>query len=338
MRRCLDLAQLGMGRTAPNPLVGAVVVSDGKVLAEGYHSACGQPHAERAALEQIAAETDLSNATLYVSLEPCAHHGRTPPCTAAIIERGIRRVVFPCIDPNPLVHGKGAELLRAAGIEVAQGVLESEAREINRRFFTFHGRRRPYIIVKWAETSDGFIARRDFTSKWISGEASRTLARSWRAEESAVLVGYRTAYHDNPMLTARLSGAADPLRVVIDRDCSLPPSHHLLSSEPKTLVFNALRDGARNHVEYVKLAFDSTMLKTLLDRLFERGILSVMVEGGSALIGAFLVTGLWDEARVFKASVTFGDGLRAPRITAEPVRFDRVDEDTLLYFRNMSAR
>lgn len=327
MRRCHDLAIQGLGRVAPNPMVGAVILRDGRPIGEGYHTAFGEAHAEVAAIK---AAGNVEGATLVVNLEPCSHWGKTPPCTGLIIASGIRRVVAGCTDESEKVGGRGFEALRAAGVEVVTGVLEKESIQLNRRFFTFHRRERPYIILKWAETADGFIARSDGSSKWISSDASRALVHRWRSEEQAIMVGTRTAILDNPELTARTldeslrAGATGeetpltrtPLRVVLDRQRAIPIDHHLFDGAADTLVFTELQQSDFGRTRFVRTFFDADVLDQVVEALHERNVLSMIVEGGTVLLQSFIDRDFWDEARVFRSTTNFGKGLPAPRLPA----------------------
>ena len=294
MRRCLALASLGRGRVSPNPMVGCVVVRDGVIVSEGYHQQFGHNHAERNALFRL---DEARGATLYVSLEPCSHHGHTPPCADLVVERGVRRVVCCNDDPNPLVDGGGFRKLEAAGIEVVRHVLEAEGRELNRRFFTFMEKRRPYVILKWAESRDGYMAPSADGGYWISTQRQNRINHRWRTEEAAILVGSGTYLRDHPSLTPRHYLGPSPLPVVLDRRSRLAgvPSHWL-------------------HLH------SSTVGETLHE-LYVRRVQSVIVEGGSLVLDAFIASGLYDEVRVLRGSGDLGGGLKAPAIPpVEPGR------------------
>lgn len=328
----LQLARKGAGSVAPNPMVGACLVHEGSIISEGFHERYGGPHAEVNALRDITDRALLARSTLFVSLEPCCHFGKTPPCTSLILEKGIREVVIGCQDPFPPVSGGGAALLEMHGVKVVKGLLESEARWLNRRFITFHEKKRPYIILKWAETHDHFIARRDFTSRWISSESSRALVHRWRREEAAILVGTATALHDNPRLTARNAdgspSSSQPLRVVLDKRLAIPPDYHLFDEAAATLIVTEKLPSSKR-VSYLTTAFDETLLPTILKTLFSRNCLSLTVEGGSATLQSFIASGLWDEIRVFSAPHAWGEGIFAPRLPVVPLFKKRVGEDTL---------
>jgi diaminohydroxyphosphoribosylaminopyrimidine deaminase / 5-amino-6-(5-phosphoribosylamino)uracil reductase len=312
MQRALDLAVLGHGNVSPNPMVGCVIVHDNKIIGEGWHRKYGEAHAEVNAVQAVAHKTLLKASTVYVSLEPCSHFGKTPPCADMLIRENVKKVVVANLDSNPLVAGEGIRKLRAAGIEVVTGVLQNEGRVLNKRFFTFMEHQRPYIILKWAETADGFVARSNFDSKWISHALSRQLVHRWRTEEDAVLVGSRTAQHDNPRLNVRDWTGRDPVRVFIDRTLQLDNKLNLFDGSQRTICYNLLKDGEHDHVVFVKLE-EEGFLQHMVSDLYRQRIQSLIVEGGAHTLQAFIDAGLWDEARVFYAPLTFGGGIAAPR-------------------------
>jgi diaminohydroxyphosphoribosylaminopyrimidine deaminase/5-amino-6-(5-phosphoribosylamino)uracil reductase len=331
MQRALDLAERGKGTVRPNPLVGCVLVHEGNIIGEGYHEQYGGPHAEVNAIASVTDPKLLTDATAYVSLEPCSHWGKTPPCANLLVEKGIKSVVVATLDPNPLVAGKGVKLLEQAGISVQVGLLEQEARWQNRRFFCQQEKHRPYVILKWAQTQDGFIARENFDSKWISGTQSRQLVHQWRAEEQAILVGKNTALHDNPRLNVRDWTGSDPIRVVLDSKLELPADLHLFDQQIPTLCYTTLKSEKLTNLEWVKLPQIS--LEALLADLHARQIQSVLIEGGSQTIHQFLAAGLWDEARVFTAPIEFERGIAAPQLTQTPAESHAIGEDQLdLYY------
>lgn len=332
MQRCLQLAMNGIGHTAPNPLVGCVIVHNDKIIGEGYHRQFGKAHAEVNAIDAVDNKTLLQESTLYVNLEPCAHHGKTPPCADLIIEKRIPQVVIGTKDPHSVVAGKGIEKMQKAGIEVKVNVLRQECQFINRRFFTYHHFQRPYIILKWAQTKDGFIDKirkpEESGVNWITGETSKRLVHQWRAKESAILVGKTTVVNDNPTLTVREVVGKNPLRVVIDRDCSIPSSSNVFNHEANTIVFNSKKNERVNqHLEYFKIEFDGTQLGTILHELYERKIQSILIEGGAYTLNAFIEQNLWDEARLFVGDVSFENGLLAPILKANWNATKRTDSD-----------
>ncbi len=332
MQRALELAERGKGTVGPNPLVGCVLVHDGKIIGEGYHQQYGGPHAEVNAIASVTDPKLLPDATAYISLEPCSHWGKTPPCANLLIEKGIKSVQVATLDPNPLVAGKGVQLLQDAGIEVTVGLLEQEARWQNRRFFCQQEKHRPYLILKWAQTQDGFLARENFDSKWISGTQSRQLVHQWRAEEQAILVGKNTALHDNPRLNVRDWSGSDPIRVVLDSRLELPADLNLFDQQIPTLCYNTVKNETLPNLERIKLS-EENFLEALLADLQARNIQSVLIEGGGHVLQQFLAAGLWDEARVFTSPITFEHGIAAPTFTQVPAESYAVGEDQLdLYY------
>jgi diaminohydroxyphosphoribosylaminopyrimidine deaminase / 5-amino-6-(5-phosphoribosylamino)uracil reductase len=327
MQRALELAELGKGQVRPNPLVGCVIVHEGKIIGEGYHQQYGGPHAEVHAIASVADPKLLADATAYVSLEPCSHWGKTPPCANLLVEKGIKSVVVATLDPNPLVAGKGVQLLENAGIRVEVGLLEQEAKWQNRRFFCQQEKHRPYLILKWAQTQDGFIARENFDSKWISCSQSRQLVHQWRAAEQAILVGKNTALHDNPSLNVRDWTGSDPIRVVLDSKLELPADLHLFDQQIPTLCYNTLKNETLPNLEWVLLP--ELSLEALLSDLHRRNIQSMLIEGGSQVLQQFLAAGLWDEARVFTAPIQFEHGIAAPKLTQAPTESHAIGVDQL---------
>ncbi len=312
MQRAMELALLGMGRVSPNPMVGCVIVYRGKVIGEGWHRAYGGPHAEVNAVADVEQQDLLSESTVYVSLEPCSHYGKTPPCADLLIRHRVKKVIVANTDPNPLVSGQGIAKLRAAGITVEVGLLEQEGRELNRRFFTFIERRRPFVLLKWAETSDGFVARENYDSKWISSTFSRKLVHQWRAEEDAIMVGTRTAQYDDPQLNVRDWKGRDPVRVVIDRELRLDRKLKLFDQRQQTLCYTTRENRSDGAVEYIRLDREG-FLQALFEDLYHRKIQSLMIEGGATLLSSVMEAGLWDEARIFKSmEVRFEEGIAAP--------------------------
>lgn len=321
MRRAMELATRGIGAVSPNPMVGCVIVHEGKIIGEGWHQRYGEAHAEVNAVHSVQHPELLNASTAYVSLEPCAHFGKTPPCADLLVRAGIKRVVVSNIDPNPLVAGKGIEKLRAAGMDVSVGLLEPEGRELNRRFLTMIQKQRPYIILKWAQTADGFMAREDGTSKWISNVYARQLTHKWRTEEDAILVGTKTAIMDNPQLTARAWSGRNPTRVVIDRNMVLPAGINLFDGSAPTLRYNQRVTEVMPNETRVKID-SADFLRGMISNLFERRIQSLIVEGGPETLHNFTTAGLWDEVRMFVAPVRFGSGLHAPRPAGNSVEMN----------------
>lgn len=337
MQRAMELARLGLGSVSPNPLVGCVVVTDNRIIGEGWHRQFGGPHAEVNALHEVTDSSLLSQSTVYVNLEPCSHVGKTPPCADLIIRKGVQRVVIANLDSNPLVAGKGIEKIRAAGIEVTLGVLEKEGRALNKRFFTRIEQGVPYIILKWAESADGYLGHHDSGPVWISSELSRHQVHQWRSEEDAVLVGTRTAAIDNPRLNVRDWTGRNPLRVVIDTALELPSTLHLFDQSQPTLCYNLVRDEERPNLTFIKLEADE-FLHALLADLSKRNIGSVIVEGGAQTLTTFINSGWWHEARIFKSTMELRQGISAPVLRGLLVDEMDLSGDRLSIYKNPSAR
>lgn len=328
MFRALELASLGLGSVSPNPMVGCVIVHEDKIIGEGWHREYGKAHAEVNAINSVTDQQLLQESTAYVTLEPCAHFGKTPPCADLLVEKKVKKAVIATTDSNPKVAGKGIEKLKDAGIEVSTGVLEKEAREINKRFFTAFLKNRPYIILKWAETKDGFIARKDFSSKWISNQYSRQWVHKWRAQEDAIMVGSNTAVHDNPTLNVREWTGKDPMRIVVDRYLKLDKTLNLFSDGRKTICYNYIKSEGNGAVHYEKLP-ETNFLSALFEDLSGKGIQSVIVEGGAGLIYALVKEKFWDEARIFVSPNTFGEGISAPKVEGNLISSEFVADDEL---------
>ncbi|MFD0700183.1 bifunctional diaminohydroxyphosphoribosylaminopyrimidine deaminase/5-amino-6-(5-phosphoribosylamino)uracil reductase RibD [Myroides pelagicus] len=316
--RCLQLAKQGTYAALPNPSVGAVIVHNDKIIGEGFTSAYGGPHAEPNAIASVKNPELLKESTLYVSLEPCSHFGKTPPCADLVIEKKIPKVVIGTIDPFAKVCGRGIEKMREAGIEVIVGILEKKCQESNKRFFTFHQNKRPYIILKWAQTADGFIAPNtqvDNRPFWISNNYSKQLVHKWRSEEMAFLVGTNTALKDNPSLTTRDWYGKDPVRVYLDRTGKVTQPNALLDGVAKTICITTNNDlVSTDKVVYAYADFSTNLPQQICDILYQHNILSVVIEGGTTTLDAFINCGLWDEARIFVAQHNLGDGVKAPQV------------------------
>ncbi|PAW94206.1 riboflavin biosynthesis protein RibD [Mucilaginibacter sp. MD40] len=321
MQRCLELAALGAGKVSPNPMVGAVIVYEDRIIGEGYHQKYGEAHAEVNAVKMVTDNyvnyTDLlKKSTIYVSLEPCAHHGKTPPCADLIIKHQIPHVVVGCRDPFPLVDGKGIEKLKHAGIKVTVGLLEAECLAMNKRFFTRVQKQRPYIILKWAQTTDGFFAPADGSQYWITGAESRKLVHQWRSEEDAILVGKNTVVADNPLLNVRYAAGRSPKRIVIDRNLELDTSLNVFDNTVETIVFNEKKFAIEGNVKYIQLeSFDYYVPQYVMYQLYLQDIQSVIIEGGATTLQHFIDAGLWDEARIFTGTSVLNNGIRSPFIT-----------------------
>lgn len=315
MHRCLQLAKMGTGNVAPNPMVGAVLVNENEIIGEGYHQQYGQAHAEVNCINNVseANQSVIEKSTLYVSLEPCAHFGKTPPCADLIIKNKIPNVVIACRDSYEEVDGKGIQKLQQAGVNVIVGILEKEALELNKRFFTFHRKQRPYIILKWAQSRDAKIARHDFSALKISNDITNRMVHKWRSEEAAIIVGTNTALHDNPSLTTRLWKGNNPVRLVLDLQLKLPLSLHLFDGSVKTIVFNQVKHEEENGVTFYKLSSGEDIISGLLNALYRLKIQSVLVEGGARLLQSFIDQNYWDEARVItNEQLIIESGINAP--------------------------
>ncbi len=316
MRRCIQLAQNGLYGAPPNPMVGAVVVHDNLIIGEGYHARCGEAHAEVNAINSVKNVKLLRESTIYVSLEPCSHYGKTPPCTDLIIEKQIPRVVIGCRDPFDKVSGRGIKKLKEAGVEVKVGVLEEECRYLIRRFITFHTAKRPYITLKWAESADGYIDYRRIGGEAVklSSPHSSMLVHKKRAEHSAIMVGTRTAYLDNPSLTVRYWEGKSPVRIVLDRNLSLPSSLSIFDGSQTTLLFTEKEAPNQEGIEYITLHKEQPLLPQILEKLYERNLQSLLVEGGSQLLQSFIDAELWDEIVVEECPCFLREGVPAPTI------------------------
>lgn len=337
MHLCLELAVKGLGRVAPNPMVGCIIASQNGMVGEGYHEMYGQPHAEINALNSVESPASLKNATLYVNLEPCSHQGKTGPCADAIIASGIKKVVVGCIDPNPEVKGKGIEKMIRAGIDVVTGVLEKECTDVNKRFFTFHEKKRPFIILKWAQTADGFIDRKRTPQESpakITQDAADMMVHMWRSQEQAIMVGTHTVIMDNPKLTTRKAAGVSPTRVVLDRSLKIPSNFNIFDKSAPTLVFTEQKTNANHNAEYIPVAFDGNLLPSLLKELYNKNLQSVIIEGGEKLLKSFIEKDLWDEAKVFYSNKNLGDGVSAPNFPFPSRAEIRIGDDTLMLYRN----
>lgn len=337
MNRCIELAKNGLGTTYPNPLVGSVIVHKNRIISEGWHQQAGQPHAEVNAIQSVQDKNLLKEATLYVNLEPCCHFGKTPPCADVIIEMGIPKVVIGCNDPNPKVAGKGIQKLKEAGCEVIVNVLQDECVTLNKRFFTFQVKKRPYIFLKWAETKDAYIAPTSKTNQqpvWISNEISRQLAHKLRSEEQAILVGTKTVLDDNPKLTTRGWKGNSPMRIVLDRTLKIPLHFSIFDGSVKTLIFTEIKKESSENLLFETIPFSEAVAKQICEVLYQHQIQSVIVEGGAKTLQTFINENLWDEAFVFKGPSTFLSGTRAPNFAGTLVSETSIKEDVLFHYSN----
>lgn len=317
MRRCLELAQKGLGKTYPNPLVGSVIVHNEMIIGEGYHEKAGENHAEINAINSVQNKSLLREATIYVSLEPCSHFGKTPPCANKIAEMGFKKVVIGTLDVHEKVDGKGKQILEDAGIEVASGILEKECQELNKRFFTFHQKKRPYIILKWAQSADGFLDK-DFKTTQISNALAKQFVHTMRSEEHTILIGSKTALVDNASLTTREISGTNPVRILIDLSLKVPRDFKIYNKEALTLVFNTKKNSVEENVKFIQIRKEK-FLEDLMKKLYEEQIQSVIVEGGSFTLSQFIEADLWDEAVVIKnENINLVNGTKAPEFNFKP--------------------
>ena len=326
IKRCIEIAENGLGFTRPNPMVGCVIVHNNLIIGEGFTSAYGGNHAEVNAIESVLDTSLFKKSTLYVTLEPCSHFGKTPPCANLIVKHKIPKVVIGTLDTHSKVSGKGIEILRTGGCDVTIGVLENECKHHHRRFFTFHNKKRPYIILKWAETQDGFIAPKTKDSQqpiWITNEISRQLVHKWRAEEHSILVGTNTVLEDNPSLTVRDWAGQNPIRIVLDRDFKLEKDSNVFNKESETLVIS-------NH----DIDFNGKIASQICSFLYKKDIQSIIIEGGAKTLQTFIDENLWDEARVFKGKMEFQTGIKAPKLSGRLISESLITDDQLNIYIN----
>lgn len=341
INRCLYLARLGVSYTAPNPMVGAVVVHNNRIIGEGYHRRYGEAHAEPNAISSVKEKHLLPESTLYVSLEPCSHFGKTPPCANLIVNSKIKRVVIAALDPNPKVAGNGVRILQEAGIEVKVGVLEQQARLLNKRFYCFQEKKRPFVLLKWAQTKDGFIDRKRTDASEnalsISNSLTHQLTHKMRVENMAIMIGTNTAMLDNPSLTARYWSGKSPIRIVIDKENIIPDNYHLKNQATRTIIFTSKELESKENLEYFHID-DTYSLELILKKLYERNIQSVLVEGGAKLLSNFIDSGLWDEANVEISNAEIGIGVAAPKIKNAIVKQEKnIEGHHCVYYINLSA-
>ncbi len=343
MRRCIQLAKNGLGTTYPNPLVGSVVVYQDQIIGEGWHYKAGLPHAEVNAIRSVQDKTRLKEATIYVNLEPCSHIGKTPPCSDLIIQSGIKNVVIGNLDSNPQVAGRGIKKLIDAGCTVTTGILEAECAALNKRFFTFHQKKRPFILLKWAQTRDGFIAptserRKEAKPVWITNTYSRQVVHKMRGQEMAILVGTNTAQQDNPSLTTRSWAGNNPTRIVIDRKLKLDKELSIFNTEAETIVITEEIENSTNHLQYETIDFSGEIASQICDVLYKNNIQSVIIEGGSKTLQTFIDENLWDEAFIFSGPVNFGDGISAPTLKGRFIFEEFIRSDSLYLYKNRAHR
>ena len=339
IKRCIELARNGLGTTYPNPMVGSVIVHEGKIIGEGWHKKAGQAHAEVNAINSVTNEGLLKDSTIYVSLEPCSHFGKTPPCSDLIIEKGIKKVVIGTIDPFARVAGRGIKKLMDAGCKVKVGVLEEQCLELNKRFFTFHKKKRPYILLKWAQTQDGFIAPETKAEKkpvWITNKYSGTLVHKWRSEEAAILVGTNTVLEDNPNLNVRKWTGEDPVRVIIDREMKIPQDTSVYNRNQKTIVVCSKKPDTKDEENLVfeEINFSENIARDICDILYKYELQSLIIEGGTKTLQQFIDSNLWDEARIFTGKTRFEKGTKAPFLHGNLEKEKQIGGDNLKIYRN----
>lgn len=333
IKRCIELAEKAKGNTYPNPMVGSVIVHHGKIIGEGYHQKAGKSHAEINAINSVKNPQLLPESTIYVSLEPCAHFGKTPSCALKLKEVGFKRVVVGTLDSHNKVNGKGIKILQEAGIEVNTNTLEQECQDLNKRFFTYHKKKRPFIILKWAESNDGFLDQ-DFKPTKISNSLAKQWVHQLRANEHAILVGKNTILNDNPSLTTREIFGKNPIRILIDPLLEVPESSNLYRNEAPTFILNQLKNQYRGHLRFIKVEKEN-LLQNLLDKFYEHQIQSIIVEGGSFTLQQFIDANLWDEAYILKApNINLKNGTHAPNFSAQAVEIKNLRDNLLFYFQN----
>lgn len=338
IKRCIELAKNGLGTTYPNPMVGSVIVYNDTIIGEGWHKKAGKPHAEVNAIQSVKDKSLLSKSTIYVSLEPCNHFGKTPPCSNFIVENNIPNVVIGTIDPNSIVAGAGIETLKKNGLNVTVGVLEKECNDLNKRFFTFHNKKRPYIILKWAESANNFIApkhKKEKTPVWISNEYSQQLVHKWRSEEQAILVGTTTVLEDNPKLDVRNWKGNNPIRIIIDKEGKIDNNYTVKDNLIKTIVITQQQNFINSdNLIFENVIFDNLLAEKICAILYQHQIQSVIIEGGSKTLQTFIDANLWDEARIFKSIIILDDGVKAPNFNFEYDSKQAIFNDNLLTFFN----
>lgn len=340
MLRCFELAIKGLANVSPNPMVGAVIVNNSKIIGEGYHEKFGGPHAEVNAINSVSNQDLLKNSTLYVNLEPCSHYGKTPPCVDLIIQKQIHKVVISNSDPNPIVAGTGIEKLRNAGVNVVTNCLSEQGKKVNKRFFKFHNDKRPYIFLKWAQTTDGFmdIQRHNPENKekyWITNPELKQLVHKWRSEEDAILIGANTAINDNPKLNVREWKGKNPIRVILSKNEILNKDLNILDDSQTTIIFTSTNHKYEgNHTSTIYIPDSSNFLKTVLDYLYQTQVQSVIFEGGFEVINSFITLNIWDEAFVLVGNKTFQKGLKAPSIHSNPFSVKTISNDKIFHYIN----
>ncbi|MCU7619194.1 bifunctional diaminohydroxyphosphoribosylaminopyrimidine deaminase/5-amino-6-(5-phosphoribosylamino)uracil reductase RibD [Chryseobacterium sp. PBS4-4] len=336
IKRCIELAKKALGNTYPNPLVGSVIVHDGKIIGEGYHHKAGENHAEINAINSVEDKSLIPESTIYVSLEPCAHFGKTPPCALKIVELGFKKVVIGAMDSHDKVNGKGKKIIQDAGIEVVSEILEKECVDLNKRFFTYHEKKRPFIVLKWAQSSDGFMDK-DFKPTQISNSLTKQFVHELRNNEHAILIGTMTALRDNPSLTTREITGRNPVRILIDIDLKVPADYNIYNNEAETLVFNSVKNSDEGNIKFIKTEREN-FIEKLIKKLYELQIQSVIVEGGSVVLQQFIDADLWDETIIIKnENLTIGNGTKAPKFQHEPFEIRPFRDNLIEFHQNINS-
>lgn len=336
IKRCIELAKKALGNTYPNPLVGSVIVHNGKIIGEGYHQKAGENHAEINAVNSVEDKSLISESTIYVSLEPCAHFGKTPPCALKIVELGFKKVVIGAMDSHDKVNGKGKKIIQDAGIEVVSGILEKECIDLNKRFFTYHEKKRPFIVLKWAQSGNGFMDK-DFKPTQISNSLTKQFVHELRNNEHSILIGTMTALRDNPSLTTREITGRNPVRILIDIDLKVPSDYKIYNDEAETLVFNSIKNADEGNIRFIKTEREN-FIEKLIKKLYELQIQSIIVEGGGLVLQQFIDANLWDETIVIKnENLTIENGTKAPKFQHEPFEIKKFRDNVIEFHKNINS-
>lgn len=336
IKRCIELAKKALGNTYPNPLVGSVIVHKGKIIGEGYHQKAGENHAEINAINSVEDKSLIPESTIYVSLEPCAHFGKTPPCALKIVELGFKKVVIGAMDSHDKVNGKGKKIIQDAGIEVVSGILEKECIDLNKRFFTYHEKKRPFIVLKWAQSKDGFMDK-DFKPTQISNSLTKQFVHELRNNEHSILIGTMTALRDNPSLTTREITGRNPIRILIDIDLKVPTNYNIYNNEAETLVFNSVKNSDEGNIKFIKTEREN-FIEKLIKKLYELQIQSVIVEGGSLVLQQFIDADLWDETIIIRnENLVIDNGTKAPKFHHTPYEIQQFRDNLMEFHKNINS-
>jgi len=336
IKRCIELAKKALGNTYPNPLVGSVIVHNGKIIGEGYHQKAGENHAEINAVNSVEDKILIPESTIYVSLEPCAHFGKTPPCALKIVELGFKKVVIGAMDSHDKVNGKGKKIIQDAGIEVVSGILEKECIDLNKRFFTYHEKKRPFIVLKWAQSENGFMDK-DFKPTQISNSLTKQFVHELRNNEHSILIGTMTALRDNPSLTTREITGRNPVRILIDIDLKVPSDYKIYNDEAETLVFNSIKNADEGNIRFIKTEREN-FIEKLIKKLYELQIQSIIVEGGGLVLQQFIDANLWDKTIVIKnENLTIENGTKAPKFQHKPFEIKKFRDNVIEFHKNINS-